>query len=185
MQRVWSREQVPGDGALAAATDFEFKVFSAAARNKPRLSGFPRDAVSTPSTLDPKVGPEDENPRGWRIPNHFVNCSNFEQSLLKLMTKQKRWSTNALSGLPYGSSLVVQVSGGAQARTSSVTPSIKIKSNFRGNRVDTIFRAGLLALLFFCLEQVLFGARLLALLFFSFRSMRCAASRLPARLPIH
>ena len=56
---------------------------------------------------------------------------------------------------------MVQVSGGALARTSSVAPSIKIKSNFRGNRVDTIFRAGLLALLFFS-----FRAGLLALLFF-------------------
>jgi hypothetical protein len=44
---------------------------------------------------------------------------------------------------------VVQVSGGAQARTSSANPSIKIKFNLRENRVDTIFRAGLLALLFF------------------------------------
>ena len=49
---------------------------------------------------------------------------------------------------------MVQVSGGALARTSSVAPSIKIKSNFRGyKRVDTIFRAGLLALLFFYFEQ--------------------------------
>jgi hypothetical protein len=50
-------------------------------------------------------------------------------------------------------SLVVQVSGGALTRTSSVNPSIKIKSNFRENRVDTIFRAGLQALLFFCFSQ--------------------------------
>ena len=47
---------------------------------------------------------------------------------------------------------MVQVSGGALARTSSVAPSIKIKSKFSGkNRVDTIFRAGLSALLFFLL----------------------------------
>jgi hypothetical protein len=71
--------------------------------------------------------------------------------------------------------LVVQVSGGALARTSSVNPSIKIKSNFRGNRVDTIFRAGLRALLFFCFSQgfapcsFLFFAELRALLFFSTR----------------
>ena len=40
--------------------------------------------------------------------------------------------------------------GRSPARTSSVTPSIKIKSEFLGeNRVDTIFRAGLGALLFF------------------------------------
>jgi len=53
--------------------------------------------------------------------------------------------------------LVVQVSGGALARTSSVAPSIKIKSKFSGkNRVDTIFRAGLSALLFFLLRQACF-----------------------------
>jgi hypothetical protein len=88
--------------------------------------------------------------RQWRNPNHFANCSNFEQSLLKMVTRRRKWSTSAGSGWPRGSSLVVQVSGGALARTSSVNPSIKIKSNFRGNRVDTIFRAGLRALLFFC-----------------------------------
>ena len=47
-------------------------------------------------------------------------------------------------------SLVVQVSGGALTRTSSVASTIKIKSTFsRKLRVDTIFRAGLSALLFF------------------------------------
>src|SRR6267378_2987755 len=71
-----------------------------------------------------------------------------------MVTRRKKWSTSAASGWPRGSSLVVQVSGGALARTSSVAPSIKIKSNFRGyKRVDTIFRAGLLALLFFYFEQ--------------------------------
>ena len=44
---------------------------------------------------------------------------------------------------------MVQVSGGALARTSSVAPSIKIKSTFRGNRVDTIFEQGLRPALFF------------------------------------
>ena len=92
------------------------------------------------------------NPR-WRNPNHFANCSNFEQSLLKMVTRREKWSTSAGSGWPRGPSLVVQVSGGALARTSSVAPSINIKSNFRGyKRVDTIFRAGLLALLFFYFE---------------------------------
>ena len=57
--------------------------------------------------------------------------------------------TNRSGRWVYSRRLVVQVSGGALARTSSVAPSIKIKSNFRGNRVDTIFRAGLIALLFF------------------------------------
>src|SRR3981081_1103909 len=97
------------------------------------------------------IGTEKCTP-GRRIPDHFAGCPNFEQSLPKMVTKRKRWSTSAGSGWPQGRSLVVQVSGGALARTSSVNPSIKIKSNFRGNRVDTIFRAGLLALLFF-LEQ--------------------------------
>jgi hypothetical protein len=87
---------------------------------------------------------------GWRNSDHFVGCSNFEQSLLKMMTRRKRWSNSASSDSPQGLSLVVQVSGGALARTSSVAPSIKIKSKFSGKlRVDTIFRAGLLALLFF------------------------------------
>jgi hypothetical protein len=67
-----------------------------------------------------------------------------------MMTRRKRWSNSASSDSPQGLSLVVQVSGGALARTSSVAPSIKIKSKFSGKlRVDTIFRAGLLALLFF------------------------------------
>ena len=47
-------------------------------------------------------------------------------------------------------SLVVQVSGGALTRTSSVASIINIKSKFsRKLRVDTIFGAGLRALLFF------------------------------------
>jgi hypothetical protein len=69
---------------------------------------------------------------GWRNSDHFVGCSNFEQSLLKMMTRRKRWSNSAGSDSPQGLSLVVQVSGGALARTSSVAPSIKIKSNFSG-----------------------------------------------------
>ena len=35
---------------------------------------------------------------GWRNPNHFASCSNFEQSLLKMVTRRKRWSTSAGSG---------------------------------------------------------------------------------------
>jgi hypothetical protein len=75
------------------------------------------------------------------------------------VTNEKRWSTTASSGWPQGRSLVVQVSGGALTRTSSVNPSIKIKSNFRENRVDTILRAGLPALLFFCFSQDFAPAR--------------------------
>jgi hypothetical protein len=97
-----------------------------------------------------------------------VVCSNFEQSLPKMVTNEKRWSTSAGSGWPQGRSLVVQVSGGALTRTSSVNPSIKIKSNFRENRVDTIFRAGLPALLFFYFraDVFCFGASLRPAAFF-------------------
>jgi hypothetical protein len=75
----------------------------------------------------------------WRISDHFAICSNFEQSLLKMMTRRKRWSTSAGSGWPQGLSLVVQVSGGALARTSSVAPPIKIKSKFCGEIGSTQF----------------------------------------------
>jgi hypothetical protein len=70
--------------------------------------------------------------RWWRNSNHFAKCSNFEQSLPEMVTRPSRWSTSAGSGWPRGLSLVVQVSGGALARTSSVAPSIKIKSKFAG-----------------------------------------------------
>ena len=53
-------------------------------------------------------------------------------------------------GVPQGLSLVVQVSGGALARTSSVAPSIKIKSNLSGKlRVDTFLEQGPALLFFF------------------------------------
>src|SRR5437763_11157721 len=85
----------------------------------------------------------------WRNLNHFAKCSKFEQPLHQIVTRREKWSTSAGSGWPRGFSLVVQVSGGALTRTSSVAPSIKIKSNFRGNRVDTIFGAGLAPCSFF------------------------------------
>jgi hypothetical protein len=44
---------------------------------------------------------------------------------------------------------MVQVSGGALTRTSSVAPSNQNQIHFRENRVDTISGAGLIALLFF------------------------------------
>jgi hypothetical protein len=92
-------------------------------------------------------------PRGcnrvWRNPDHFVNCSNFEQSLLKMMTRRKRWSTSAGSGWPQGQSLVVQVSGGARRAQAASTRQSRSNPNFGESRVDTIFRAGLSALLFF------------------------------------
>src|SRR5438128_1552373 len=85
----------------------------------------------------------------WQNLDHFAKCSKIEQSLPQIVTRRKKWSTSACSGWPRGFSLVVQVSGGALTRTSSVAPSIKIKSNFRGNRVDTIFGAGLAPCSFF------------------------------------
>ena len=85
----------------------------------------------------------------WRNLNHFAKCSKFEQPLHQIVTRREKWSTSAGSGWPRGFSLVVQVSGGALTRTSSVAPSIKIKSNFRGNRVDTIFGAGFAPCSFF------------------------------------
>ena len=67
-----------------------------------------------------------------------------------MVTRRKRWSTNSSSGWPRGSSLVVQVSGGALTRTSSVASTIKIKSKFsRKLRVDTIFEQGLAPCSFF------------------------------------
>src|SRR5437868_13405647 len=85
----------------------------------------------------------------WRNLDHFAKCSKFEQSLPQIVTRRKKWATSAGSGWPRGFSLVVQGSGGALTRTSSVAPSIKIKSNFRGNMVDTIFGAGLAPCSFF------------------------------------
>jgi hypothetical protein len=69
---------------------------------------------------------------GWRISNHFEICTKFEQSLPKMVTKPKSWSTTTGSGLPVGQSLVVQVSGGTLARKSSVAPPINTKSKFAG-----------------------------------------------------
>ena len=37
-----------------------------------------------------------------RNSDHFENCSKFEQSLPKMMTRRKRWSTTAASGQPIG-----------------------------------------------------------------------------------
>src|SRR5256886_6902895 len=56
----------------------------------------------------------------WRNLNHFAKCSKFEQPLHQIVTRREKWSTSAGSGWPRGFSLVVQVSGGALTRTSSV-----------------------------------------------------------------
>jgi hypothetical protein len=69
--------------------------------------------------------------QNWCNPNHFADCWNFEQSLLKLMTRRQRWSRHAGSGWPQGKSGGPSL-GRSPTRTSSVTPSIKIKSEFSG-----------------------------------------------------
>ena len=81
--------------------------------------------------LPQSARPPSRTLRRRSIRNHYENCSKFEQSLPKMMTRQQ-------NGLEYwlrlarGSSLVVQVSGGALARRSSVAPPIKIKSRIAG-----------------------------------------------------
>src|SRR4051794_13991379 len=73
-----------------------------------------------------------------------------------MVTRRTRWSNSAGSGWPRGFSLVVQVSGGALTRTSSVASVIKIKSkSSRKLRVDTIFEQGLRPALFFSKCQAL------------------------------
>src|ERR1700756_5524968 len=80
---------------------------------------------------------------------HFPECRHFEQSLPKKMTRQKSWSTNLGPGFRE-ERLVVQVSGGALTRTSSVAR-LRTSNLNRENRVDTISRAGHATLLvFFC-----------------------------------
>jgi hypothetical protein len=74
----------------------------------------------------------------------------FEHSLPKMMTRRKTSSTNTASGSPQGQSLVVQVSGGTLTRNKQRHPAKSTTNrNLRENRVDTIFGAGLGALLFF------------------------------------
>lgn len=53
---------------------------------------------------------------------HFRNCFSFEQSLPNWMTTRKLWSRTFILRLIARSRLVVQVSGGALTRKSSVAP---------------------------------------------------------------
>ena len=128
---VRSRDQVPG-------------FFFAPRWNFPGPAGVRRPTRPGAVTKYPVFGvfPAICN-RQWRNLNHFAECWNFEQSLLKMVTRRTRWSNSAGSGWPKGSSLVVQVSGGALTRTSSVASTIKNKSKFsRKIRVDTVFEQG-------------------------------------------
>ena len=99
MQRVRSRDQVPG-----------MLIRSYGRQSKPILicsnayqAAMCRARISGPTRPTPIPGPTAArcNSR-WRIPNHFADCSNFEQSLLKMVTRRKRWSTSAASGRPQG-----------------------------------------------------------------------------------
>jgi hypothetical protein len=56
---------------------------------------------------------------GEAVFDHYRDCGEFEQSLPKKMTRPKSWSTNSGPGFRKAS-LVVQVSGGALTRKSSV-----------------------------------------------------------------
>jgi hypothetical protein len=86
---------------------------------------------------------------GWRNSNHFANCPNFEQSLLKKVTRRKRWSTDKGSGWPQGE-VWWSKSREEPWRAQAASPrQSRSNPNFRGNRVDTIFEQGLRPALFF------------------------------------
>ena len=55
-----------------------------------------------PYSLTPWRVPPPARNQNWCNPNHFAECWNFEQSLLKLMTRRQRWSSSAGSGRPQG-----------------------------------------------------------------------------------
>jgi hypothetical protein len=79
---------------------FERENIPSRQSNKPAATGgagVPFQAFPGPYSLTPRRSAVAYNPK-WRNGNHFANCSNFEQTLLKLMTRQKRWSTSLGSG---------------------------------------------------------------------------------------
>ena len=86
--RVRSRDQVPG---------FIFTCCG----NNPAASGVTGPSGRLPNYPGRLLSRRVCN-RQWRIPNHFADCWNFEQSLLKMVTRRKRWSTSAGSGWPRG-----------------------------------------------------------------------------------
>jgi hypothetical protein len=104
---------------------------------------------SAPLLIYPNFNPlQPDAAPGWRNSNHFANCSNFEQSLLKKVTRRKRWSTDKGSGWPQGEvwwSKSREEPWRAQAASPRQSRSNPI---FRGNRVDTIFEQGLRPALF-------------------------------------
>jgi hypothetical protein len=79
-------------------------LYLAVMRNNPAspVSLRPPSASAPPTSLPTAGSTAPICNRRWRIPNHFADCCNFEQSLLKMVTRRKRWSTSAGSGWPRG-----------------------------------------------------------------------------------
>ncbi len=121
MQEVLSRDRVPGIRGLRAMMDL--------ARSKVPPVDVKEITRRCRCFARPSLFELFGTPRLTPAPILGCRMAKF-RSFRRLL--RKRWSTSAGSGWPQGSSLVVQVSGGALARTSSVAPSIKIKSNFSG-----------------------------------------------------
>ena len=102
----------------------------------------------TPAPPVPTILPQSNkallaNAIHWPISNHFENCSKFEQSFPKMMTRRPRWSRKMPTGWatapePDGPSLG-RSPGAQQAASSRRQDQIETS---RENRVDTIFRAG-------------------------------------------
>jgi hypothetical protein len=73
---------MPGHNQTPTALLAARAVFKAQPR---RWSPYPDSEFST--VTQPRVAKSD----------HFVDCSNFKQSLLKMMTRRKRWSNTTAS----------------------------------------------------------------------------------------
>jgi hypothetical protein len=103
MHRAGCRDRRPRRWASGTIMGFKSNALARYARTSPdpRRCCWPRALFSkliraagnltrTPSSALSR------NP-GWRNSDHFADCSNFEQSLLKMMTRRKRWSNTAAS----------------------------------------------------------------------------------------
>jgi hypothetical protein len=128
MQRVRSRDRVPGNPARRAPSrTLKAGLFLGSNNEITQRRRCYCAASFSISSEAPTFIPRCESPvgdatPGWRNPDHFADCSNFEQSLLKMVTRRKRWSTSAGSGWPQGKSGGPSL-GRSPARTSSVNPS--------------------------------------------------------------
>jgi hypothetical protein len=79
----------------------------------------------------------------------LLGVPQFCTFIAELDDKQKKISYDSITGGLQGQSLAVQVSGGAPARTSSVTPPIKDNIQKFGEIGSIRFPSRALALLFF------------------------------------